>query len=71
MGSVSHLKYELACQRPTVLWEIIFSCKKRVVKSVEKMGRGMEGKRGREGLEAREQPCLELVVIYRFLFRFF
>lgn len=48
--SVSHLKYELACRLPTILWEIIFSCKKRVVKRMEK-GRGMKGKKRRRGSE--------------------
>lgn len=49
-GSVSYLKYELACRLPTILWEIIFSCKKRVVKRMEK-GRGMKGKKRRRGSE--------------------
>lgn len=35
---------------PAILWEIIFSCKKRVVKRMEK-GRGMKGKKRRRGSE--------------------
>lgn len=58
--SVSHLKYELACRLPTILWEIIFSCKKAY-------GKGQRDKGEKEKEREWEQSCLRL---FRYLLIF-